>query len=112
MIEWLEILAAVVGAVGVLCALVLGYRAPRNAEPWFEIQFEDEVMETDTLRAALLAQNPSDRPVLLRSLVIQNHERGVFFLSDAPSRSRSSTYESSEISDVLAIDLEVPPEQS
>lgn len=112
MLEWLEIIAGVIGAIAVICAFVLGYRAPRNTEPEFELRFADEPADSGAMRAALLAHNPSDRPILLRSLVIQNPDRGVYFLSDAPSRSRAAMFESSEISDVLAIDLDVPPEQS
>ena len=112
MLEWLEIAVGVIGAIGVICALVLGYRAPRNSEPVFELRFDDGPDEAGALRAALLATNPSDRPILLRSLVIQNPQRGIFFVSDAPGRSRTGTFEASDASDVLAIDLEVPPEQS
>lgn len=113
MVEWLEIIAGVIGAIGVICAFVLGYRAPRNTEPVFEIRFEaDPNPEAAAVQAALIAHNPSDRPILLRSLVIQNPNRGVFFLSDAPGRSRAATFEASETSDVLAIDMEVPAEET
>ena len=112
MLEWLEIIAGVIGAIGVICAFVLGYRAPRNTEPVFQLRFDDLMDDTGAIRSALIATNPSDRPILLRSLVIQNPNRGIFFLSDAPARSRTGTFEASEASDVLAVDLEVPPEQS
>ena len=112
MVEWLEIAAGVIGAIGVICAFVLGYRAPRNTEPVFELRFDDSVDDSGAFRAALLATNPSDRPILLRSLVIQNPNRGIYFLSETPGRSRTGTFEASDASDVLAIDLEVPPEQS
>ena len=112
MLQWLEIIVGLIGAIGVVCAFVLGYRAPRNSEPTFELSFDDGPDEGGIARCALVASNPSDRPILLRSLVIQNPNRGIFFLSDAPGRSRAGTYEASDASDVLAIDLEVAPDQA
>ena len=112
MLEWLQIAVGVIGAIGVICAFVMGYRAPRPTEPIFELRFTDPPDENGTLSAALIATNPGDRPILLRSLVIQDPGRGVYFLTDPASRGRSGGFEASDASDVLAIDLELPAEQA
>lgn len=112
MLEWLEIAVGVIGAIGVICAFVLGYRAPRPTEPIFELRFLEPTDDSGTLSAALIATNPGDRPILLRSMVIQDPGRGVYFLTEPGSRSRGSGFEASDASDVLAIDLELPAEQA
>lgn len=108
-VEWLEILAGVVGAIGVIAAFVLGYRAPRATEPQFTLRIQQRPVADNTYPASLIANNPGDQPIILRALVVQNPDRGLFFVTD-PSRRNGP--DGGEVSDVLAIDLEVLPERA
>lgn len=108
-VEWLEILAGVVGAIGVIAAFVLGYRAPRATEPVFTLKIQPRAVADNTYSASLVASNPGDQPIILRALVVQNPDRGTFFVTDP---SRRSAADGGEVSDVLAIDLEVLPERA
>src|SRR3546814_9706569 len=108
-VEWLEILAGVLGAIGVIAAFVLGYRAPRATEPEFKLRIQPRPVAPETYSASLIATNPGDQPIVLRALVVQNPARGIYFVTD-PSR-RGGT-DGGEVSDVLAIDLEVLPGQA
>ncbi|MFN4089410.1 MAG: hypothetical protein ACK4QW_10270, partial [Alphaproteobacteria bacterium] len=105
-VEWLEILAGVVGAIGVIAAFVLGYRAPRTTEPQFKLRIQGRPVADNTYPASLIATNPGDQPIILRALVVQNPDRGVYFVTDPTRRGGD------ELSDVLAIDLEVLPERA
>lgn len=107
-VEWLEIAAGLVGVVGVVAAFVLGYRAPRATDPVFKLRVQPQPVAPDVYSASLIATNPGDQPVVLRALVVQNPGRGLYFLSEPTRRGGSD----GEMSDVLAIDLEILPEQA
>ena len=111
MVEWLELAVAVIGAVAVLWALLVGLRLPRPAEPSFALRFEDAEVDGDVLTAVLVADNPSEHPMTLRSLVIHNAGRGLFFLT-RPADVHGEESDVVEESDVLTVDIGIAPESS
>ncbi len=111
MMHWLELAIAIVGAGAVLWALLVGLRLPRPAEPSFALAFEDADGDADVLTAVLVADNPSEHPITLRSLVVNNPGRGIFFLT-RPADSEGEDSDIVEESDVLTIDIGIAPESS
>src|SRR3546814_12252769 len=75
-VEWLEILAGVLGAIGVIAAFVLGYRAPRATESEFKIRIQPRPVAPETYSASLIATHPADQPIVLRARAVRNPARG------------------------------------
>lgn len=106
MLWWIEILAAIVGIVGVVLAFVLGYRAPHAEEPEFEITVDEGASGADGATAVLTVHNPGGHPLHLRSLVLQNPGRGIYFVEQGHGSDAGRAFEA----DVISFDTVIRPE--
>lgn len=106
MLWWIEILAAIVGVVGVMLALVLGYRAPHAEEPEFELNLDEGSSDADGTTIVLTVHNPGEHPLHLRSLVLQNPGRGIYFVEQGQGAEAGRTLEA----DVVSFDTMIRPE--
>lgn len=106
MLWWIEIFAAIVGVVGVVLAFVLGYRAPRAEEPEFDISIDEGASGPDGATAVLTVHNPGGHPLHLRSLVLQDPGRGVYFVEEGRGADAGQAFEA----DVVTFDTMIKPE--
>lgn len=106
MLWWIEILAAIVGVIGVVLAFVLGYRAPHAEEPEFEIAVDEGASGRDGATAVLTVHNPGGHPLHLRSLVLQSPGRGVYFVEEGRGDDAGQAFEA----DVVTFDTMIRPE--